>query len=206
MQGIEYKFYAARNPEFFEDAEEIFLDRVLAQSEFIRDVAVGKAIGNQRYHLFFPAGKQDLPGSAHHAHAWQLTHWSRADNSVVGWWRRFLLDAPARCNRKIAGTTNSPNRTAHVPRSERLARRLGKLSVSKRQTFGIWGCMRVEACESSPNPVAPEFGDAQLITTFRPHFRPQNKIPKWEELRLGNRSPQTRDDEANRPIAGFPAV
>ena len=74
MEGIEHKLDAAGNPEFFEDPEKIFFDRVLAQAQFIGHVTVGKTISDQRHYLFFARGEQDFSGCAHHPEARRLTN------------------------------------------------------------------------------------------------------------------------------------
>ena len=57
VQSIEDEFYAAGDAELFEDAEQIFLDRMLAQVEFARDEAIAEAFGDESDHLLF-AGRE----------------------------------------------------------------------------------------------------------------------------------------------------
>lgn len=58
--GVENQFHSARCPYLVEDAQEIFLDGVFAESQFGGDSAVGQAVSYQGYDLLF-ARRQQRP-------------------------------------------------------------------------------------------------------------------------------------------------
>src|ERR1700678_3611727 len=51
--GIENQLYPARNTYLIKDAEQIFLDGVLAKSQLDGDSSIGQAVGYERDDLFF---------------------------------------------------------------------------------------------------------------------------------------------------------
>src|SRR5712692_1520300 len=52
VDGVENEFDAGGDAEFLEDAEEIFLDGVLTEIEFARNLAVAEAFGDEGDDLF----------------------------------------------------------------------------------------------------------------------------------------------------------
>jgi glycosyltransferase involved in cell wall biosynthesis len=64
IDGVEHLLDASRDPELVKDAEEILLNRVLAQCKFLSNLLVGKTLSNQSHHLFFPRCEQTASGSA----------------------------------------------------------------------------------------------------------------------------------------------
>ena len=60
MECVEYQFYAAGDAELFEDPEQIFFYRMLAEAEFACHVAIAEAITDEGHDLFFPRGEQLL--------------------------------------------------------------------------------------------------------------------------------------------------
>ena len=61
VDGVEDEFDAGGDAEFFEDAEEIFLDGVLAEVEFAGNLAIAEAFGDEGDDLFFARGEQVRP-------------------------------------------------------------------------------------------------------------------------------------------------
>ena len=58
IDGVEDEFDAGGDAELFEDAEEIFLDGVLAEFEFAGDLAVAQSFGDQGDDLLLARGQQ----------------------------------------------------------------------------------------------------------------------------------------------------
>ena len=58
VDGIEHQFDPGRDSQLVEDAEQVFLDGVLAKVEFPSRVAIAETLGNESHHLFFPRGKE----------------------------------------------------------------------------------------------------------------------------------------------------
>src|SRR5208337_142054 len=56
--GGENQFHAARNSDLVEDAQQIFVDGVFAETEFTGDSAVGQAVGDERDNLFLARRQQ----------------------------------------------------------------------------------------------------------------------------------------------------
>src|SRR5258706_15849592 len=65
--GIEHQFHARRNPQLVEDAEQIFFDRVLAQSEFVGLLPIAAPVSDECDDLFFPWREQRLTAGIHDA-------------------------------------------------------------------------------------------------------------------------------------------
>lgn len=66
MQGIKHKFNPAGNAQLLKNAKEIFLDRVLAEPELRRHIAIAESIGDKGHDLFLARGEQAVSHSAHH--------------------------------------------------------------------------------------------------------------------------------------------
>lgn len=62
IDGVEDEFDSSGDPKFFKDAKEIFLDGVLAEVEFNRDLAVAKAFSHERHDLLLARRKEITPG------------------------------------------------------------------------------------------------------------------------------------------------
>ena len=58
IDGVEDEFDAGGDAEFFEDAEKIFLDGVLAEVEFAGNLAIAEAFGDEGDDLFLARGEQ----------------------------------------------------------------------------------------------------------------------------------------------------
>ena len=56
--GIEDKFDAAGNTQFFENPKEIFLDGVLAELQLLPNFAMAQPVGQQRHNSLFARGKE----------------------------------------------------------------------------------------------------------------------------------------------------
>jgi len=67
VDGVENEFDASGDTEFLEDPKKIFLDRVLAEVKFTRDLAIAKAFGDESNDLFFPRSEQRLAARVKHA-------------------------------------------------------------------------------------------------------------------------------------------
>lgn len=67
IHRVQNKFHRSRDSELVEDAKEVFLHRVLAKGELLRNLFVGKALGDQGHHLFFTRSKQSVSLGAHYA-------------------------------------------------------------------------------------------------------------------------------------------
>jgi len=63
---VQHKFDSRRDADFVEDAQQVFLDRVLAEVQFLRDVSILKTFGYQRYYLLLARGKQFPATRIHH--------------------------------------------------------------------------------------------------------------------------------------------
>jgi len=74
IDGVEYQLDASRDPELVKDAEEILLNRGLAQCKFLSDLLVGKTLSNQSHHLFFPRCEQTASGRAEDTQGGHLGH------------------------------------------------------------------------------------------------------------------------------------
>src|ERR1700758_4478920 len=57
---------ASRDAELFEDAEKIFLDRVLAEVEFPGDPAIARTFGNKSDNLFFARREDRISARVEH--------------------------------------------------------------------------------------------------------------------------------------------
>jgi hypothetical protein len=55
---IEHQFDPGRDSQLVEDAEQVFLDGVLAKVEFPSRGAIAETLGNESHHWFFPRGKE----------------------------------------------------------------------------------------------------------------------------------------------------
>src|SRR5277367_3793901 len=63
---IEDEFDPARNPQLVEDVEQIFLHRVLTESELARHFAIAESIRDQSYDLLLARRKQPDSSGVHH--------------------------------------------------------------------------------------------------------------------------------------------
>lgn len=59
VHSVEDEFHARGDAQFLEDPKEIFLDGVLAQVEFARNLAVPQSLGHECHYLFF-AGREQI--------------------------------------------------------------------------------------------------------------------------------------------------
>ena len=67
VHGIQHQLNPGRDTQLVKDAKQIFLDRVLAEIEFARRIAIAEPFSNQRNHLFFPGREQHPTVGVHHA-------------------------------------------------------------------------------------------------------------------------------------------
>ncbi len=67
VDGVKDEFDAAGDAEFFEDAKEIFLDRVLAEVKFAGDLPVRETFGNQGDDLLFARSEDASAAGIEHA-------------------------------------------------------------------------------------------------------------------------------------------
>src|SRR5258708_23099579 len=78
--SIEDEFYTRRNPKLVENAQQIFLDGMLAQPQFIGNLAIAEPIRHQRDDLFFAWRHQRLAAGIHHT---QCVHLGQSFEHVV---------------------------------------------------------------------------------------------------------------------------
>ncbi len=74
VHGVEDQFHAVGNPQLVEDSEQVFLHRMFAEPQFIRDVAVAESVCNQRDYLLFPRGQKVLTRLGQHLQDGDLAH------------------------------------------------------------------------------------------------------------------------------------
>jgi hypothetical protein len=51
VHGIQNQFDPGRNAELLENAKQVLLDRVFAESQFLSNLTIGKSFRHQRYYL-----------------------------------------------------------------------------------------------------------------------------------------------------------
>jgi glycosyltransferase involved in cell wall biosynthesis len=73
--GIEDEFNTGRNSQLVENAQQIFLDGVLAQSQFIGNLAIAEQVRHKRDDLFFAWRHQRLAAGIHHTQQIRLLPW-----------------------------------------------------------------------------------------------------------------------------------
>src|SRR4029077_8050931 len=59
--SVKDQFHPARNPHLIEDTQQVFLDGVFAESQFLGDSTVGQPVGHERYHLLLARRQQKPP-------------------------------------------------------------------------------------------------------------------------------------------------
>jgi hypothetical protein len=57
VDRVQDEFYAIGNSQLVEDAEKILLDRMLAQTEFARDIAIAEPFGDESDGLLLPGSE-----------------------------------------------------------------------------------------------------------------------------------------------------
>ena len=67
VQGVKDQFDAAGDTKLFENAEEIFLNGVLAKSEFDGDLAITQSFGHQCHNLLFAWSEKRTTSGVEHA-------------------------------------------------------------------------------------------------------------------------------------------
>jgi len=70
IESVEYKFHAGRDTKFLKNPEEILFDGVLAESQFLGDLAIGKSLSHQGYYLLLPGSHQHFPIGVHDTQRW----------------------------------------------------------------------------------------------------------------------------------------
>ena len=66
-ESIEHQFHATGNTQLIENTEEIFLNCMFAEAEFLSNFAITQSIGDQGNNLFFARSKQFEPARIHYA-------------------------------------------------------------------------------------------------------------------------------------------
>src|SRR5258706_9513722 len=67
VDGVEDEFDAGGDSELLEDAEEIFLDSVLAEVEFAGNLAVAETFGDEGHDLFLAGSEETGPAGVEHS-------------------------------------------------------------------------------------------------------------------------------------------
>ena len=105
MEGVENQFHAGGDAHLFEDPEEIFLDRVFAQTEFRCDGSIGQAIRDQSNYLFLPLTEQVVPAGVQHAQGRNVGEFIQEISQLLGIRPDLALVHPANASAQFAQMT-----------------------------------------------------------------------------------------------------
>lgn len=84
VDGVEDEFNAGRDAEFVEDAEEIFLDSVLAEVEFTGGFAVAEASGDEGDNLLLAGGEKFVPSGVDDTQGWNFGDEIEQETHLLG--------------------------------------------------------------------------------------------------------------------------
>src|SRR4029450_2478359 len=72
--SVENELNPSRNAQLVEDPKQVFLDGVLAQTEFLRHLTIGEALGYKRDDLFLAGSEQAGAAGVDHAQGRYLAY------------------------------------------------------------------------------------------------------------------------------------
>ncbi len=72
--SVEDQFHPAGDSHFIEDAQQVFLDGMFAETQFAGDCAIGQAVGNERDHLLFARRQQSPAIGVDDSKRWHLRY------------------------------------------------------------------------------------------------------------------------------------
>jgi glycosyltransferase involved in cell wall biosynthesis len=84
VQCVEDECDASRDAEFFKDSEEILLDGVFAERQFLGNLAIGKALGLEGDNLLLAWRHQNLAVGVHNPQGWNLRNHIDEEIDLLG--------------------------------------------------------------------------------------------------------------------------